>query len=130
MDEGRLPAEFERLQEEAQEAGRRGANLGDVLQRHGGAKAPLRLRRDGGNVEYSLAETGDNAIRRVPILHTRIALRRTSGAIPFHASDRNAQYFSRSRCLSSLDTDLAFGWASPPRNQIRSHWSSSKLVTS
>jgi len=38
-------AEFERLQEQAQEAGRRGANLGDVLARHGGAKALLRIRR-------------------------------------------------------------------------------------
>src|SRR5713101_3225283 len=55
-------AEFERLQEQAQEAGRRGANLGDVLQRHGGAKAMLRLRRDGVSVEYSLAEAGDNTI--------------------------------------------------------------------
>src|SRR5439155_10624039 len=74
-------AEFERLQEQAQEAGRRGANLGDVLQRHGGAKALLRLRRDGATVEYSLAETGDNAIRRTPIFHDKL-----SGMDTFFAS--------------------------------------------
>ena len=38
----------QKAEEQAQEGGRRGANLGDVLQRHGGAKAPLRLRRDRG----------------------------------------------------------------------------------
>ena len=36
-------AEFERLQEEARQAGKRGANLGDVLNRYGGAKARLAI---------------------------------------------------------------------------------------
>ena len=36
-------AEFDRLQEEAQQAGKRGANLGDVLARHGGGTAELTL---------------------------------------------------------------------------------------
>ena len=40
-------AHFEKLQREAKAAGHRGANLGDVLGRHGGAKTRLRLRRDG-----------------------------------------------------------------------------------
>ena len=74
-------AEFERLQEQAQEGGRRGANLGDVLQRHGGAKASLRLRRDGHSVEYSLAATGDNTIRRAPVFHDKL-----SGMETFFAS--------------------------------------------
>ena len=38
--------EFERLQERAKRAGKRGANLGDVLERHGGAKSLLRLRME------------------------------------------------------------------------------------
>src|SRR5439155_3463162 len=62
LEIARRLAEFERLQEQAQESGRRGANLSDVLQRHGGAKALLRLSRDGGAVEYSLAVTADNGI--------------------------------------------------------------------
>jgi hypothetical protein len=55
--------EFERLQEQAKSEGKRGANLGDVLERHGGAKALLRLRRHAGRVEFALPEAGDNAIR-------------------------------------------------------------------
>ena len=36
-------AEFDRLQEEAQQAGKRGANLGDVLERYSGGNSALRL---------------------------------------------------------------------------------------
>ena len=74
-------AEFERLQEEARQAGKRGANLGDVLERHGGAKAPLRLRCDNGYAEYSLPETGQNEILRVPLQHDKL-----SGMQSFFAS--------------------------------------------
>lgn len=66
-------AEFERLQEMAKEAGKRGANLGDVLERHNGAKALLRLRREPTHVELSLPEVGDNHIRRVPIYHDKLS---------------------------------------------------------
>src|SRR3990170_54756 len=37
LEIARRLAEFERLQAQAQEAGKRGANLGDVLARYGGA---------------------------------------------------------------------------------------------
>src|SRR3990172_6173322 len=67
LEIARRLAEFERLQSHAQEAGKRGANLGDVLARHGGAKALLRLRREGGHVEISVPEAGDNTIRKIPI---------------------------------------------------------------
>ena len=66
-------AEFERLQDDAQKAGKRGANLGDVLAQHGGATSKLRLRRDGEFVEFSLAESGDNSIRRIPVYHDKLS---------------------------------------------------------
>lgn len=62
-------AEFERLQTSAQESGKRGANLGDVLARHGGAKTMLRIRRRDECVEFSVPESGDNSIRSVPVYH-------------------------------------------------------------
>ncbi|MGH9364825.1 MAG: HNH endonuclease, partial [Thermoanaerobaculia bacterium] len=66
-------AEFERLQTQAQESGKRGANLGDVLARHGGAKALLRIRRDADRAEFSVPEGGDNAIRKVSIYHDKLS---------------------------------------------------------
>ena len=59
--------EFERLQEQAQKEGKRGANLGDVLARHGGATAPLRILVDGQSATFSLPAAGDNAIQAVLI---------------------------------------------------------------
>ena len=68
-------AEFDRLQHQAKESGKRGANLGDVLARHGGAKSTLRLRREEGRVEYSLPATEDNAIHSAPPpSHARVLL--------------------------------------------------------
>ena len=46
LEIARRLAEFERLQEKAQETGKRGANLGDVLSRYGGGKALLRIGRE------------------------------------------------------------------------------------
>ena len=66
-------AEFERLQEEARQAGKRGANLGDVLHRYGGAKARLRLRCQDGHAEFSLSEAGQNQRRRVPLLRDKLS---------------------------------------------------------
>lgn len=66
-------AEFERLQQDAQKAGKRGANLGDVLERHGGAKAPMRLRKHDGTVEFSLPEVGDNAIRKASLFRDKLS---------------------------------------------------------
>ena len=66
-------AEFERLQEEARQAGKRGANLGDVLQRHGGAEARLLIRCQEGHAEFSLSEAGENQVRRVPLLRDKLS---------------------------------------------------------
>lgn len=73
LEIARRLSEFERLQDEAREAGRRGANLGDVLARHGGAKWPLRLRREAATVEFSLPEGGNNAIQRVPVYRDKMS---------------------------------------------------------
>src|SRR5687767_8939627 len=67
LELARRLAEFERLQLHAQEDGKRGANLGDILARHNGAKARLNIRRLQDEVEYSLPEVGDNKIRKAPI---------------------------------------------------------------
>jgi hypothetical protein len=73
LEIARRLAEFERLQEKAQDTGKRGANLGDVLSRHGGGKALLRIRREAAHVEFSVPEVGDNSIRRVPFYHDKLS---------------------------------------------------------
>ena len=44
-------AEFEKLERQALERGERGANLGHVLAKHGGAKAAIRLQKSGSRIE-------------------------------------------------------------------------------
>lgn len=73
LEIARRLAEFERLQSDAHKSGKRGANLGDVLERHGGAKAMLRMRRDGTHVEFCLPEANDNSIRRIPIYRDKLS---------------------------------------------------------
>jgi hypothetical protein len=63
----RRMAEFERLQSEAQGRGERGAHLGHVLQRYGGAKARLRLKRSDNQVEFVLSGTPEPTIRTSPL---------------------------------------------------------------
>lgn len=63
----RRMAEFERLQRQAVERGERGANLGHVLQKHGGATAAIRLRKSDGRVEFTLSAIGDETIHSVPL---------------------------------------------------------------
>jgi hypothetical protein len=65
--------EFERLQEQAQKEGKRGANLGDVLAQHGGAEAPLRILIEGQTAKFSLPAAGDNAIYSVPIHNDKLS---------------------------------------------------------
>ena len=74
-------AEFERLQEKARLAGKRGANLGDVLERHDGAKEALRLRCRDGHAEYSYSKDGRTHLVRAPLLHDKL-----SGMRSFFAS--------------------------------------------
>ena len=63
----RRMAEFEKLQKQALERGERGANLGHVLAKHGGAKASIRLRKSGGRIEFTLSAAGDETIQSVPL---------------------------------------------------------------
>jgi hypothetical protein len=73
LEIARRLAEFERLQEQAQQAGKRGANLGDVLAHHGGAKALLRIRHEATHVEFTVPEGGDNSIRRATIFRDKLS---------------------------------------------------------
>ena len=73
LEVARRLAEFERLQEQAKQAGKRGADLGDVLERHGGAKERLRIRCENGNVEFSLSAVSQNQICRVPLLGDKLS---------------------------------------------------------
>lgn len=66
-------AEFERLQKDAQEAGSRGANLGDVLARHGGAKHVLRLRVKNSQAEYAFSAVADNAVRQASVYNDKLS---------------------------------------------------------
>ena len=66
-------AEFEQLQQQAREAGKRGANLGDVLERHDGAKATFRLQRKDGKVEFSLPDVEDNTIHHATLFHDKLS---------------------------------------------------------
>lgn len=73
LEIARRLAEFERLQEAAKKEGKRGANLGDVLERHRGAKEDLRIRQEGDWVELSVPAAGDNAIRRYRIYYDKLS---------------------------------------------------------
>lgn len=63
----RRMAEFGRLEKEAQTSGQRGANLGHVLMKYGGAKAKLRIRRENSTAHYSLPMANDNTIHTATI---------------------------------------------------------------
>jgi hypothetical protein len=66
----RRMAEFDRLQKGAQEeSGARGANLGHVLSKYGGAKADLSIKRSKDNVEFVFANIGDHTIHSAPLYH-------------------------------------------------------------
>jgi hypothetical protein len=73
--------EFEQLQEEAKQSGKRGANLGDVLSQHGGAQRLLRLRVENGRVQFSAGKAGDNEIQSLPVIDDKL-----SGMPSFFAS--------------------------------------------
>ncbi len=73
LEIARRLSEFERLQTEARKVGKRGANLGDILARHGGAKFMLRVRRNTDDVEFSLPDAGDNSIHKIPIYHDKLS---------------------------------------------------------
>jgi len=69
----RRMAEFDQLQEAVQQQGERGANLGHLLARYQGARSNLRLRRTNSEVEYSLPETGQNAIARATLFRDQLS---------------------------------------------------------
>ena len=63
----RRMAEFDRLEKVARDAGERGANLGHLLAKYGGAKADLVIARENGEARYSFAKAGDNTVLTAPI---------------------------------------------------------------
>ena len=63
----RRMAEFEKLQQQALDRGERGANLGHVLEKHGGAKAAIRFRQSDGRIEFTLSAVGDETVQSVPL---------------------------------------------------------------
>jgi hypothetical protein len=73
LEIARRLAQFEQLQDDAQAAGKRGANLGDILDRYGGAKALLRMRREIDHVEFSIPEAGDNSVRKTTIYRDKLS---------------------------------------------------------
>lgn len=66
----RRMAEFEELQETARDSGARGANLGHVLERYGGAKSSLKLKLGADVVEFKLS---DETIHRAPFYKDRLS---------------------------------------------------------
>ena len=63
----RCMAEFETLQQQALEAGERGANLGHLLAKYGGGNAPLQLEESAHTIRFVLSIAGDETIHRVPL---------------------------------------------------------------
>lgn len=66
-------AEFEVLQRQAHEGGKRGANLGDVLKQHEGAKYPLRIKRGQNSVTFTFSNLKDSKIREVPLYQDKLS---------------------------------------------------------
>ena len=76
-------SEFDRLQEKARESGKRGANLGDVLDNHDGAQELLRLVCENGHARFSFPEVGHTKVHQAPILHDKLSdMRSFFGAFP------------------------------------------------
>lgn len=73
LEIARRMSKFARIQEDARSAGKRGANLGHVLDLYGGATHAIRFRRRDATVEYSLNAIGDNPLRTVPVQHDRLS---------------------------------------------------------
>ena len=69
----RCLAELRSLEQAAKERGDRGANLGDVLQKHCGAKGKLHIRLSDSNVEFSFPDAGDNATHSAPLYRDKLS---------------------------------------------------------
>ena len=65
--------EIKVLQRSAQERGDRGANLGDVLSKYGGAKEVLRLQQVNGSVAFSFSGSGQNEIVSSPLYKDKLS---------------------------------------------------------
>ncbi len=63
----RRMAEFEKLENIARRAGERGAHLGHILGHHGGARFELKLKRNGGKIEYVLSNSEDPTVHSCPL---------------------------------------------------------------
>jgi len=62
----RILARFRDIREECTKE-QRGPNLNDVLQRYGGAKYPLRIKKENSVVQYSFPELHDNEVYASPV---------------------------------------------------------------
>ena len=73
LEVARRLKEFEKIQEQASEAGRRGADLSDILAKYGGTQFPFAAVADGEVLRYSFARSGDNELRQAPLLHDKLS---------------------------------------------------------
>ena len=69
----RALAKFNRLRAQALLSGKRGTNLGDVLDLYSGSKSRLKLRCLDGKIDFSLSEIGDDTIRSVNVFEDRLS---------------------------------------------------------
>ena len=69
----RCLAELHSLEQIAKERGDRGATLGDVLQKYGGAESSLRLKQNGSRVDFSFPHIGDNDIYTAPLYQDKLS---------------------------------------------------------
>lgn len=69
----RCLAELRSLEHAAKERGDRGANLGDVLQKYGGAGSLLHLKQNESSVEFSFPHAGDNEIHVAPLFRDKLS---------------------------------------------------------
>ena len=63
----RSMAVFRKLQKQAVADGKRGADLGLVLDKYGGAKFAIRLQESSGQIKFTLSDVGDHTIQHVPL---------------------------------------------------------------
>ena len=69
----RALAKFTRLREQALTSGKRGANLGDILEHHGGGQESLKLRCQNDTVELSLSEVGRLSVQKIPLFLDKLS---------------------------------------------------------
>ena len=69
----RRMVEFEKLQQQALDRGERGANLGHVLAKHGGATEAIRLKMLEDRIEFTLSAVGNETVQSTPLYHDSLS---------------------------------------------------------